>query len=98
MNRLLIVGILISTAVPPLARAQQRDMARLKSNAQKVVSIIRGDKAKIQAYSQINSLGGEIEQAAQQRDEQKAAFWRRSSTCLLKKTPAAIPCGCCPVR
>ena len=26
------------------------------------------------------------------------AFWRRSSTCLLKKRPAAIPYGCCPVR
>src|SRR5215469_16023608 len=26
------------------------------------------------------------------------AFWRRSSTCLLTKRPAAIPCGCCPVR
>ena len=44
----------------------------MKVDAQKVVSIIRGDKAKTQAYCQINSLGGEIDLAAQARDEQKA--------------------------
>ncbi len=37
-----------------------------------VVRIIRGDKEKTQAYCQINSLGGEIDVAAQARDEQKA--------------------------
>lgn len=37
-----------------------------------VVRIIRGDKEKTQAYCQINSLGGEINVAAQARDEQKA--------------------------
>jgi hypothetical protein len=68
MNRLLIAGILIST-MPLSAQGQQPDPAKLKTDAQKVVNIIRGDKAKTQAYCQINSLGGEIDLAAQARDE-----------------------------
>ena len=72
MNRLLIIGILLNSAVALYAQAQQPNTAKLKADAQKVVSIIRGDKAKTQAYCQINSLGGEIDLAAQARDEQKA--------------------------
>ena len=71
MKQLLIVGILIVSIAPLFAQAQP-DPAKLKSDAQKVVSAIRGDKAKSQAYCQINSLGGEIDLAAQARDEQKA--------------------------
>ena len=71
MKRLLIVGILIVSIGPLFAQAQP-DPAKLKADAQKVVSAIRGDKAKSQAYCQINSLGGEIDLAAQARDEQKA--------------------------
>ena len=72
MSRLLIVGVLLNSALALYAQAQQPDTARLKTDAQKVVSIIRGDKAKTQAYCQINSLGGEIDMAAQAKDEQKA--------------------------
>src|SRR5215831_8112333 len=72
MNRLLIIAILIMSTPPLFAQNQQPDMATLKADAQKVVSNIRGDKAKSQAYCQINSLGGEIDLAAQARDEQKA--------------------------
>jgi len=72
MNRLLIIAILIIATPPLFAQNQQPDMATLKADAQKVVSNIRGDKAKSQAYCQINSLGGEIDVAAQARDEQKA--------------------------
>ena len=32
------------------------------------------------------------------RTSRVRAFWRRSSSCLLTKRPATIPCGCCPVR
>jgi hypothetical protein len=71
MNQLLIVGILIISTAPLFAQAQP-DPAKLKADAQKVVSIIKGDKAKTQAYCQINNLGGEIDLAAQSRDEQKA--------------------------
>ena len=72
MYRLLIVGILLTSAAPLYAQGQQPNAAKLKADAQKVVSVIRGDKAKSQTYCQINSLGGEIDLAAQARDEQKA--------------------------
>ena len=71
MNRLLI-GLLLVLTAPLCAQAEQPDMAKLKADAQKVVSVIRGDKAKSQTYCQINNLGGEIDVAAQARDEQKA--------------------------
>jgi len=71
MNRLLI-GLLLVLTAPLYAQAEQPDMAKLKADAQKVVSVIRGDKAKSQTYCQINNLGGEIDLAAQARDEQKA--------------------------
>ena len=72
MSRLPIIGVLLSSALTLYAQAQQPNTAKLKANAQKVVSIIRGDKAKTQAYCQINSLGGEVDMAAQAKDEQKA--------------------------
>lgn len=72
MNRLLVIGFLLNSAVTLHAQAQQPNLTKLKADAQKVVSIIRGDKAKTQSYCQINSLGGEINLAAQARDEQKA--------------------------
>ena len=64
MSRFLITGLFFSSAVTLYAQAQQPNTAKLKVDAQ-VVSIIREDKAKTQAYCQINSLGGEIDQAAQ---------------------------------
>jgi hypothetical protein len=72
MNRLVIIAVLLNSAVTLYAQAQQPNTAKLKTDAQKVVNIIRGDKAKTQAYCQINSLGGEINLAAQARDERKA--------------------------
>jgi hypothetical protein len=69
MNRLLIIGsLLISTSY---AQAQQPDTAKLKTDAQKVVGSIRGDKAKSQAYCQLDSLGVQIDQATQQKDTKK---------------------------
>lgn len=62
--------MVISTS-PLLAQAQP-DLAKLKADAQKVVGIIKADKAKTLAYCQINSLGGEIDLAAKAKDEQKA--------------------------
>jgi hypothetical protein len=71
MNRLLIVGILaISTA--PLYAQGRSDPAKPNAEARKVISVISGDKAKTQAYCQIANLGGQIDQAAQEKDEKKA--------------------------
>ena len=69
MNRLVIVGILIVSTAPLFAQAQQPNTAEL---AQKVVSIIRGDKAKTQTYCQILDLSDELDQADQQKDREKA--------------------------
>ena len=72
MNRLLIVGILLLSTMLPYAEAQQPNTAKLKADAQKLVSNIRGDKAKTQAYCQINSLGGQMVEAIQEKDDKKA--------------------------
>ena len=58
MNRLLIIGILLLSTMPLYAQAQPPNTAKLKADAQKIVSNIRGDKAKTQAYCQINSGRG----------------------------------------
>src|SRR5262249_44905172 len=72
MNRLLIVAILVFYAMPLHVQAQQADPAKLKADAQRIVRVIRGDKAKAQAYCQINSLSGQIDQAVREKDEKKA--------------------------
>jgi hypothetical protein len=60
MNRPLIVSILLISAVPEYAQGQQPNMAKLKADAQKVVSIIGGDKAKTQTYCQINGRSARL--------------------------------------
>jgi hypothetical protein len=72
MNRPLIVSILLISAVPEYAQAQQPDIAKLKADAQKVVSIIKGDKAKTQTYCQILNLGDELDEVDEQRDRKQA--------------------------
>jgi len=71
MNRLLIVAILIISNMSLSALGQQPDAAKLKADAQKVVSIIKGDKAKTEAYSQIANLGEQMDQAVQDKDSKK---------------------------
>jgi hypothetical protein len=54
MNPLLIIAILISSTAPPYAQRQQPNVAKLKADAQKVVSIISGDKAKTQRETSLS--------------------------------------------
>ena len=70
MNRLLILWILIISTAPLFAQAQP-DPAKLKADAQKVVSIISGDKAKTQAYCQIANVGEQMNEAVQAKDKKK---------------------------
>jgi hypothetical protein len=44
----------------------------LKADAQKVVSVISGDKAKTQAYCQIAKISEQVDQAAREKDRKKA--------------------------
>ena len=82
MNRLLILGILIVSTAPLFAQAQQPNAAEL---AQKVVSIISGDKAKTQTYCQILDLSDELDQADQQKDREKAEWLSQKINELQKK-------------
>jgi len=71
MNRLLIVVILVISTAPLLAQGQQPDSAKLKADAQKVVSIIKADKARSQLYCEIIDLGEQMTEAVQQKDKKK---------------------------
>ena len=71
MNWPLSILILLVSTVPLFAQ-DQPDPAKLKAGAQKVVSIISGDKGKTQAYCQINDLGGQIGEANEDQDNKKA--------------------------
>jgi hypothetical protein len=71
MNRLVIVGILMISTAPLFAQGAQPDAAKLKADAQKVVSIIKEDKAKAQTYCQIANLGEQMDQAVQEKDKKK---------------------------
>ena len=71
MNRLLvllIVGISVISTVPLYAQRQQPNVAKLKADAQKVVSIISGDRAKAQSYCEARDIASQIIQAGQQKD------------------------------
>ena len=56
MNLMLIVAILVIAAMPVRAQAQ-KPSAVTKADAQKVIKIINGDKAKIHTYCDIVKLG-----------------------------------------
>jgi hypothetical protein len=66
MNRKFIVAILLVVAVPVYAHAQNPRVS--KRDAQKVVRIISGDKAKTQTYCDMVKLGEQIEQANDKKD------------------------------
>ena len=69
MNLKLIVAILVIAAVPVCAQAQPPSTAKVTTDAQKVLKIISGDKAKTQTYCDMNKLGEQIEQANEKKDD-----------------------------
>jgi ABC-type transporter Mla subunit MlaD len=71
MNLKLIIAMLAIAAAPVCAQAQQPNGAKLKADAQNVVKIISGDKAKTQTYCQIDELSDQVTQAAQKKDNKK---------------------------
>jgi hypothetical protein len=70
MDWLLIVASLLISAAPLFAQAQP-DPAKLKADAQKVVGIIKADKARSQLYCEIIDLGEQMTEAVQQKDKKK---------------------------
>jgi hypothetical protein len=86
MNLKLIVAILVIVAVPICALAQKPSAAKVtKADAQKVVKIIGGDKAKMQAYCDMAKIGDQVDDAAQKKDMKKADELNQKMDDLAKK-------------
>ena len=60
--RSLSIAILVIAGLPGCAEAQQPSAAKAKADAQKIVKMIIGDKAKSQIYCDVVKLGGQIEE------------------------------------
>jgi hypothetical protein len=58
MNLMFIVAILLVAAVPAVAQPQTARVT--KDDAQKVVTIISGDKAKTETYCEMQDLGDQM--------------------------------------
>ena len=84
MDLKLIVTMLAIAAVPVCAQAQQSSTAKLKANAQNVIKIITGDKAKTQTYCQIADLIDQREETAEQK---KADELSQKITVLVASLP-----------
>ena len=70
MNMKLIVAILVATAMPAHAQAQDRNP--VVTAAQRVVKIISSDPAKVETYCAIGKLGVQIEDANEAKDKKTA--------------------------
>ena len=70
LNALLIVAFLVLSTAPLFAQRQQPNTAKLKADAQKVVSIISGDEAKTQAYCEASDTAKQIVQAGAERQRE----------------------------
>jgi mevalonate kinase len=72
MNGKLIIAILVIAAVPVCAQAQKPSAATVtKTDVQKVVKLISGDKAKTQAYCDIGKLNERLAEADETKDTKK---------------------------
>jgi predicted transcriptional regulator len=69
MIRPVVITILLLSAVPLYAQDRQPNAAKLKADAQKVVSIIGSDKAKSRIYCEISDIDNRIDQ---EKDRNKA--------------------------
>ena len=73
MDLKLIVAILAIATVPVCAHAQPPSAAKVsKADAQKVLKIISGDKAKTQTYCDIAELDDQIDKADEKKDIERA--------------------------
>ena len=82
---LLIVALLLISAASAYMQDQQPNVAKLKADAQKVVSMVQGDKTKARVYCQINALDEQIGEADRKNDEKKAEALSKQVTELEKK-------------
>jgi hypothetical protein len=67
VNVKVVVAILLIVGVPVCAQAQSMPRAS-KADAQRVVEIISGDKAKTQSYCDLQGLSEQMERAYEERN------------------------------
>ncbi len=89
MNPKLIVAILMIAAVPVCAQAQKPSTVT-KADAQKVINIISGDKAKTRIYCDIAKLGAQIEQADQNDAKKTDELYQRMDELGTKLGPEYV--------
>jgi hypothetical protein len=74
MNLKLVIAVSLFVAMPMVAFAQQKGSPPPKApkptiaDAQKLVQLISGDKAKLQAYCDLGKLQEQMDKAAQKKD------------------------------
>ena len=72
MTLKLIIAVLLIAAVPVCAQAQKPSPAKVtKADAQRVLKIIQGDKAKTQIYCEMAKIGNQLEQINEEADPKK---------------------------
>ena len=69
--KLKYLAAVFAVAVLPLAAQAQKAPKVTKADAERVVKLISGDKAKTKIYCDIAKLGDEIDQADQKKDTKK---------------------------
>jgi hypothetical protein len=94
MKLKLIVAAAVMAAVPLCAQAQQPKPSQMQppkaakitnADAQRVVKIISGDKAKTQAYCEASKLGEQIAQAEEKKDTKTADALMQKADALAQK-------------
>ena len=90
MKLKLITVIAAVIALPAVAFAQGQSGAPnapkpTKADAQKVVAIIKGDKAKSQAFCQLGQLNDQMAEADQKKDEKKLEALGKQADALAQK-------------
>src|SRR5262249_16797376 len=68
----IFVAILLIAAVPTYAQAKDRGVAKLsKGYAQKVATIIRSDKTKIQTYCEVNKVSDQMKEEEGKKERKR---------------------------
>ena len=94
MNLKLIIAIAAITVMPVVAQAQKgapppakgaAAKGPSKAEVQKVVTMIKGDKTKLDTYCQISKLGEQAQAAAEKKDQKKMADLNKQADALGQK-------------
>jgi hypothetical protein len=86
MTLKVIVAVLLIAAVLVCAQAQKPSPAKVtKADAQRVLEIIQGDKAKTQIYCEMAKIGNQLEQINEEADPKKFEELSRKMDELAKR-------------